>query len=43
MVKGLIDLAAASVKQSVKQGWECPRCRAILAPHVERCTCKATA
>lgn len=24
-------------------GWVCPRCDAVLAPHVERCTCKANA
>lgn len=25
----------------IPTGWECPRCRAILAPHVDRCTCAA--
>lgn len=27
----------------IRAGWECPRCRAILAPHVDRCSCKAPA
>ena len=22
------------------KGWECPRCAAILAPHIDRCTCR---
>lgn len=26
--------------QPIAQGWECPRCGRIHAPHVNKCTCK---
>lgn len=31
----------ATAKRALPMGWICPRCDAVLAPHVERCTCKA--
>lgn len=27
----------------MKQGWECPRCKTIHAPHVNKCDCSANA
>jgi hypothetical protein len=36
--RGMLPVTPAP--KPMRTGWECPRCQTILAPHVDRCTCK---
>ena len=38
--KGFCESHAGSRVRKSQQGWLCPRCQAINAPHVVRCECR---
>jgi hypothetical protein len=34
-----INLTASNYPQPIRQGWQCPVCRKVHAPHVNECDC----